>query len=215
MTLQRAYLLLCGFYTLLVGIGIIALLLGAGSLVNLAQVAVGAVAVVGLWGHTLGRGYLNPRQWRPLAVLLVAGIVIQVLAIFGLSPSGVGLTWLLTGTIFSVLPALLLYRYGERDQEVWATPEEREDGRVLGELLASRDRLVVEKQEADRKASLTLTKAGNEYRASVVRRYPDRQERFEERFSCPATLAFFIEKFTCISVGDIVQAHRDDGAAAT
>ena len=68
------------------------------------------------------------------------------------------------------------------------------------------------KQEADRQARVRVCKAGEEYRASVSRRRGEEgAEEFEERFRCPATLAFFIEKFTCISVGDIAAKYRSDG----
>lgn len=215
MTLERAYILLAVFYSILVAIGIIALLVGGGPLWGVISVGLGALVATGLWGHTMGKPVMNPRMWRPLAGILAVAFLVQLFAVFALHPPGAELAWLLTGAIFSVLPAIMLFQYGKRDQDVWATPEEREGGKVLDELLAEGKNLFVEKHETDREASVTLTKAGDEYRASVVRRYGDQQERFEERFACPSTLAFFIEKFTCISVSDIAAQYTDDRVPAT
>lgn len=213
MTLQRAYLLLCGFYTLLIGIGILALLLGAGGLPNLVQVAVGAVAVLGLWGHTLGRGYLNPRLWRPLAGLLAAGILLQLGAALALPLSATALTWCLAGAIFSVLPVRVLYRYGNRDQELWASPAEREQGERLEALLEAQREVVMERRDADRHAQVRVVKAGNEYRAHVTRRRAADQEAFEERFHRPATLVYFLEKFADLSVHEhLDETPSGDGA---
>ncbi|KAA0010213.1 hypothetical protein F0A17_17215 [Billgrantia pellis] len=215
MTLHRAYILLAVFYSALVAIGAIALLMGGGPLWGLILVGLGAMVAAGLWGHTLGRPIMNPRIWRPLAGILAAGFVLQVFAVFSLHPTGTELTWLLTGAIFSVMPAILLFQYGERDQEIWATPEEREGGKMLGELLDKQRELVLEKQEADRQATVKLTKAGSTYRASVVRGRGTQVERFEESFSCPATLAFFVIKYTCISVNDIAAQYAEDRVLTT
>ncbi|MCG6656735.1 hypothetical protein HOP52_02960 [Halomonas campisalis] len=213
MNLHRAYLSLCGFYTLLVLIGLIALLRGGGSAVALIQLGVGSVAVIGLWGHTLGKGFINPRIWRPLAVLLALGIVVQLIAVFTASLSNAALTWFLSTAIFSVLPVIVLYRYGERDQPLWASPDELEGGELLDELLLAQPELVVEKHLADRQATVRVSKAGEEYRASVSRDRGEGVEEFEERFRHPATLAFFIEKFTCISMEDLAAQYRDGDPA--
>jgi len=211
MNLKRATLLLCGFYTLLILIGVIALLMGGGSLLAMIQLGVGAIVVIGLWGYFLDRGFMNPRMWRPLAGLLALGIVVQLLAIFTADLSGTALTWTLTTAIFSVLPMIFLYRYGERDQPLWASPEELEGGEVLGKLLEEQHELKVEKQAQDNQATVRLRKAGDTYLASVEREREEGVEAFEERFRCPATLAFFIEKFTCISVGDFARKYSDGG----
>ncbi|MDI5889834.1 hypothetical protein [Halomonas rhizosphaerae] len=208
MNLKRAYLLLCGFYTLLILIGVIALLMGGGSLLAMIQLGVGAVVVIGLWGYFLDRGFMNPRMWRPLAGLLALGIVVQMVAVFTADLSSAALTWTLTTAIFSVLPMIFLYRYGDRDQPLWASPEEREGGKVLGELLEGQPELMVEKQAEDSQATVRVRKAGDGYLASVEREREGEVEAFEERFRCPATLAFFIEKFTCISVGDFATKYR-------
>lgn len=213
MNLKRAYLLLCGFYTLLILIGIVALLMGGGSLVAMIQLGVGAVVVIGLWGYFLDRGFMNPRMWRPLAALLALGIVVQLVAVFTAHLSGAAMTWTLTTAIFSVLPMIFLYRYGDRDQPLWASPEEREGGKVLGDLLEGQRELLVEKQAEDSQATVRVRKAGDAYLASVQREREGRVEAFEERFRCPATLAFFIEKFTCISVGDFARKYHDGGAS--
>ncbi len=214
MNLHRAYILLAAFYSLLVLLGAIALVVGGGPLWALISTGVGILVATGLWGHTLGKPFLNPRMWRPLAGLLVVGIVVQMLAVFVGGLSGGELTWVLSGAIFSVLPIIMLYQYGNRDQEVWATPEEREGGKMLDELLAKQQELVLEKQEADSQAKVKLTKAGDTYRASVTRGRGAHVERFEESFSCPATLAFFVIKYTCISVNDIA-AHYDEERVLT
>ncbi|WP_111415525.1 hypothetical protein [Billgrantia lactosivorans] len=215
MTLERAYILLAVFYSALVAIGAIALLVGGGPPWGLLLLGLGALAAAGLWGHTLGKPVMNPRMWRPLAGILAAGFLVQLFAVFALHPPGAELTWLLTGAIFSVLPAILLFQYGERDQEVWATAEEREGGKMLDELLARQRELVLEKQEADRQATVRLTKAGNSYRASVTRGHGGEVERFEESFTCPATLAFFVLKYTCISVNDIAAHYAEERVLTT
>ncbi|TLF53783.1 hypothetical protein FEI13_00720 [Halomonas urmiana] len=211
MNLKRAYLLLCGFYTLLILIGVIALLMGGGSLLAMIQLGVGTIVVIGLWGYFLDRGFMNPRMWRPLAGLLALGIVVQLLAVFTADLSGTALTWTLTTAIFSVLPMIFLYRYGQRDQPLWASPEELEGGEVLERLLEEQHELKVEKQAQDNQATVRLRKAGDTYLASVEREREGCVETFEERFRCPATLAFFIEKFTCISVGDFARKYSDGG----
>lgn len=203
MTLERAYISLAVFYSALVAIGAIALLIGGAPPWGLFTVGLGALVAAGLWGHTLGQPVLSPSMWRPLAAILAAGFVLQLCAVFTLHPPGNELTWLLIGAIFSVLPAILLFQYGKRDQEVWATPEEREGGKMLDQLLAHQRELLLEKQEADRQATVKLTKAGGTYRANVTRRSGTQLERFEKSFRCPATLAFFILKYTSISVNDI------------
>ena len=215
MTLERAYILLAVFYSALVAIGAIALMVGGGPLWGVVSLGLGALAAAGLWGHTLGKPVMNPRIWRPLAGILIVGFVLQLFAVFTLSLSGAEITWLLAGGIFSVLPAILLFQYGERDQEVWASPEEREGGKMLDELLTRQRELVLEKQEADRQAKVELTKAGNIYRASVTRGRGVKVERFEESFTCPATLAFFVLKYTCISVNDIAAQHAEERVLTT
>ena len=213
MSLKRAYLLLCGFYSLLILIGLIALLSGGGSLLAMLQLGVGALVVIGLWGYFLDRGVMNPRMWRPLAGLLAVGIVVQLVAVFTSPLSGAAMTWTLTAAIFSVLPMIFLYRYGDRDQPLWATPEELEGGRMLGELLEAQQELKVEKQAEDSQATVSVRWTGDTYLASVEREREGTVEAFEERFRCPATLAFFIEKFTCLSVGDFARKYRDGGAS--
>ncbi|WP_372609595.1 hypothetical protein [Halomonas sp.] len=212
MNLQRSYILLALLYSALILIGILALILGGGSFIALIQVAVGTLAVIGLWGYILGKGFLNPRIWQPLAGALAAGVLLQLLVIFAGSPSSAEMTWLLSSTIFSALLVAILYRYGDRDQALWATPEEIEGGRKLGDLLNRENELVVEKQEADRQASVRVVKSGDAYRASVTRRHGEQEERFEEAFNQPSTLAFFLEKFTCITVDDITRQYERPAA---
>ncbi|PMR74658.1 hypothetical protein [Billgrantia endophytica] len=215
MNLHRAYILLAVFYGLLALIGAVALLMGGGPLWAIVPLGMGVLAAVGLWGHTTGQGLMNPRMWRPLSYLLAVGIVLQLVTVFTVSLSNAELTWLLSGAIFSVLPVIMLYQYGDRDQEVWATPEEREGGKMLGELLSKQRELVLEKQEADSQARVRLTKAGDTYRASVTRGHGAHVEQFEESFTCPATLAFFVIKYTCISVNDIAAHYAEDRVLTT
>ena len=78
MTLDRAYYLLATFYSLIVIIGVIAILAGGGTLLAPIHLLLGTLAVIGLWGYILKRGFMNPRMWRPLAGVLAVGIVVQL-----------------------------------------------------------------------------------------------------------------------------------------
>ena len=62
MTLDRAYYLLATFYSLIVIIGVIAILAGGGTLLAPIHLLLGALAVIGLWGYILKRGFMNPRM---------------------------------------------------------------------------------------------------------------------------------------------------------
>lgn len=214
MNLHRAYLLFAAFYTALVAVGIIALMGGGGSPVILIQIGVGALAVTGLWGFMLGKGFMSPRIWRPLGLFLAVGVVAQVVYLFTASPSGTVMAQLMIGIVFSVYLVWVLYVYGDRDRDWWATSEEIQGGKLLDELLTEHQGLRVEKREADRQATVTVTREGDRYRASVIRGQGENEEHFEERFSNPATLAFFIEKYTCISTDDFARqyssSNRDD-----
>ncbi|MFC3283828.1 hypothetical protein [Litchfieldella rifensis] len=214
MNLNRAYILLGIFYSLLVLLGAAALLIGAGSPMSLVQVAVGALTVIGLWGYILDKGFLNPRLWRPFAYLVGTGVVVQLVATFTASLSTVDITWLLASAVFSALLIFILHRYGDRDQDLWATPEEIEGGRVLGELLSRQPELILEKQEQDRQAIVNVSMVGERYRAGVVRARGEAEERFEAHFSSLSTLAFFIEKYTCITVGDFGRKYASGSASA-
>ncbi|SHK90283.1 hypothetical protein [Halomonas caseinilytica] len=208
MNLQRAYILLAIFYTALLIVGVIAVVMGGGTTFSLVQLAIGVVAVAGLWGYFLGRQVMSWRTWRPFAGLLTLSIVANLWLLFTTSPSSAELTWLLANIIFTTLPTLLLFRYGNRDQDVWATPGEIEGGRTLSGLLERQGELKVEKRDTARPATVNVRREGEHYRASVVRGQGDAEERFEERFQHPSTLAFFIERFTCIEVGDFVAKYR-------
>ncbi|PMR80959.1 DUF308 domain-containing protein [Halomonas urumqiensis] len=212
MTLNRAYQMLAAFYTLLIVVGVIAILAGGGTAIALAHLVAGALVVTGLWGYILERGFMNPRMWRPLAVVLGVASLAQLYVVLTVSVSGAMMTWMLTSTVFSLLMVVILYRYGNRDQELWATPEEREGGRALDDMLAERGRVEAEKHEADRQASVEVVKTGSEYRASVTRRREGQEERFSESFRCPSTMVFFLEKFAGISVGDFHPPHSDTPA---
>jgi hypothetical protein len=118
MTLDRAYRLLAAFYTLMLVIGVIAIVAGGGTLLAPLHLLLGALAVIGLWGYILKRGFMNPRMWRPLAAILAVGIAIQLFIMLTTPLSSVFLTWMLTSSIFSVLLVIMLYRYGDRDQPV-------------------------------------------------------------------------------------------------
>ncbi|WP_205742499.1 hypothetical protein [Halomonas borealis] len=214
MNLQRAYALLALFYTALLAIGVLAVVMGGGTPLSLVQLAIGAVAVIGLWGYCLGRQAMNRRTWRPFSGVLVASIAASVGWLATMAPSSIELTWLLTGIIFTTLPALLLFRYGDRDQDLWATPGELAGGQALGELLEQQREVTLETHDAPRPASVHLSRDGERYLARVVRGRGEAAERFEERFARPATLAFFIEAFTGIDVQDGVARYREGAQTA-
>lgn len=202
MNLDRAYRLLAAFYTLMLVIGVIALLAGGGTLLSPVYLLLGALAVMGLWGYILKRRFMSPRMWRPLAGILAVGIVIQLFMMFTTPLSSVFLTWMLTSSIFSVLLVIMLYHYGNRDQPLWATEEEQAAARQLDDLLKNNSPLTAVTRDGDRENSVKVTKSDNGYQASVTRRSQEGQERFEERFRYPETLVFFLEKFTSVTVND-------------
>lgn len=202
MNLDRAYRLLAAFYSLILIIGVIALIAGGGTLFAPVYLLLGALAVIGLWGYILKRRFMNPRMWRPLAGVLAIGIVIQLFIMLTAPPSSVLLTWMLTSSIFSVLLVIMLYRYGERDQPLWASEEERAAARQLDAMLIGESPLTAVHREKDRENSVKVTKLNGGYQASVTRRSQEGQERFEEQFRYPETLVFFLEKFTSVTVND-------------
>ncbi|MDQ7728557.1 hypothetical protein [Halomonas sp. SpR8] len=202
MNLDRAYRLLAAFYSLILLIGVIALIAGGGTLFAPVYLVLGALAVIGLWGYVLKRRFMNPRMWRPLAVVLAIGVVIQLFIMLTTPPSNVLLTWMLTSTIFSVLLVIMLYHYGERDQPLWASEEERVAARQLDAMLIGDTPLTAVHREKGRENSVQVTKTKGEYQASVTRRSQEGQECFEERFRYPETLVFFLEKFTSVTVND-------------
>lgn len=202
MTLDRAYRLLAAFYTLMLVIGAVAMVAGGATLLAPVYLLLGAVAVVGLWGYILKRGFLNPRMWRPLAGVLAVGIVVQLFIVLTTPLSSVALTWMLTSSIFSVLLVILLYHYGDRDQPLWASTEERSAARQLDAMLSGSSPLTAIKRGEGRENSVKVSKSQDGYQASVTRKTQDGQERFDERFRYPETLVFFLEKFTSVSVND-------------
>lgn len=205
--------MLGAFYSLLILIGVIALFSGGGSMLVLAQLAVGAIAVTGLWGYILKRGFMSPRVWRPLSYFLAVAVVLQVIVLFTTHPSSALISQLLIGSVFSALLVSILYQYGNRDQDLWNSPDEVEGGKVLSELLSKHQELVVEKQQANRQALVNVSRVDQHYLASVVRGV-ETKERFEERFTQPSTLAFFIERYTCISVGDFARKYANNTTLA-
>lgn len=209
MNMTRAYISLGALYSLLILLGVVVLLMGEGSMMALVQVAVGVLAVTGLWGYVLRKGFLNSRFWRPLSCFLGAGVVVQTIVLFTAAPSPSEITQLLIGIVFSTLLAFILYQYGDRDQDFWASHKEIEGGQVLGDLLTAQEELAVEKQEADRQAMVNISKVGERYRASIVRGLGESVERFEEHFARPSTLAFYIEAYTCITVSDFAKKYTD------
>lgn len=202
MTLDRAYYLLALFYSFIVIIGLVALVAGGGTPLAPVQLLLGALAVVGLWGYILKRGFMNPRMWRPLAVTLAVGIVVQLFIMLTTPLSSVLLTWMLTSSIFSVMLVILLYRYGERDQPLWASDEERNAARQLEALLSNHSPITAVKRDGARENSVKVSKFKGGYEASVTRHSQEGQEHFEERFQYPETLVFFLEKFTSVTVND-------------
>lgn len=210
MNLDRAYRLLAAFYSLILIIGVIALIAGGGTLFAPVYLLLGALAVIGLWGYILKRRFMNPRMWRPLAGVLAIGIVIQLFIMLTAPPSSVLLTWMLTSSIFSVLLVIMLYRYGERDQPLWASEEERAAARQLDAMLIGESPLTAVHREKDRENSVKVTKLNGGYQASVTRRSQEGQERFEEQFRYPETLVFFLEKFTSVTVNDFSRPSSFD-----
>ncbi|MGM0544068.1 MAG: hypothetical protein ACQERP_09355 [Pseudomonadota bacterium] len=202
MTLKRAYCLLAAFYSLLLVIGIIAVLMGGGTLLAAVYLVVGFFAVLGLWGASLQRSVMNPRMWRPLAVALAAGGVVQFVVMLRMPVSGVTQTWILTSSIFAMLLAVMLYHYGNRDQPLWATDTERDDARRLRDMLHQQTALTAVHREGERENHANVFKVGNEYEANITRHSPDGQEAFTERFRHPESLVFFLEKFASISIND-------------
>lgn len=202
MTLERAYYLLAAFYSLMVIMGVIAILAGGGTLLAPVHLLLGALAVVGLWGYILKRRFMNPRMWRPLAVVLAVGTVVQLFIMLTTPLSSVLLTWMLTSSIFSVMLVIMLYRYGERDQPLWASDEERTAARQLDVLLSDHSPITAIKRDGSRENSVKVSKSSEGYKASVTRRSQEGQERFEEQFQYPETLVFFLEKFTSVTVND-------------
>ncbi|EHJ92524.1 hypothetical protein [Vreelandella boliviensis] len=202
MNLDRAYYLLAAFYSLMVIIGVIAIFAGGGTLLAPVQLLLGALAVVGLWGYILKRRFMNPRMWRPLAGVLAVGIVVQLFIMLTTPLSSVLLTWMLTSSIFSVMLVIMLYRYGDRDQPLWASDEERTAARQLDVLLSDNSPIMAIKRDGTRENSVKVSKSNEGYKASVTRRSQESQERFEERFQYPETLVFFLEKFTSVTVND-------------
>lgn len=207
MNTHTAYLSLGAFYSLLIMIGVIALLMGGGSLASLFQLGVGALAVVGLWGYTLRRGFLNPRIWRPLAGVLAIAVVLQLLLVLTASLSKTDITWMLISAIFSAILVMILYHYGNRDQALWASQADVEGGRVLDALLERESPLSAESVTPQRRASVTVAREGSRYSARIRRERDGTVEQFEERFSHPATLARFIEQYASISAEDIARQN--------
>ncbi len=214
MSLQRAYRLLAVFYTLLLVIGLVALLTGGGTPLAPVQLVVGGLAVLGLWGYILQRGFMGPRMWRPLAAVLAVGATGQLLILLGTSPDGVTATWMLTSAVFYALVVVILYRYGNRDQAIWATEKQLADGERLDGRLADKTPLEGETRAGGREASVKVVKAGSEYRTQVTRRRDGRSEAFDITFYHPATLVAFLEQFTELSVDDLRPAAQTVKAAA-
>ncbi|MCG7577781.1 MULTISPECIES: hypothetical protein [unclassified Halomonas] len=203
MSLQRAYVLLAGLYSLLPVMGVVAIFAGGGTPLAMAHLFFGALGVVGLWGYILNRAMMSQRMWRPLAAVLLVGSVIQLVIMLTMPVSGVLLTWMLTSSIFAVLLAVLLYHYGNRDQPLWATDEERDAAKRLATLLEQQSKVTLVYREPGHENSVNVVKAGNDYLANVTRRYQTddehRQETFERRFRHPETLVYFVDKFASIS----------------
>ncbi|WP_422101514.1 hypothetical protein [Vreelandella sp.] len=213
MSLQRAYVLLAGLYSLLPVMGIVAVFSGGGTPLAMAHLFFGVLGVVGLWGYILKRGMMNQRMWRPLAGVFVVGSLLQLVVMLTMPVSGVLLTWMLTSSIFAMLLAILLYHYGNRDQPLWATEEERAAAYQLAALLEKQSTVTAVHREPGHENSVNVAKVGSEYKATVTRRYESRQETFERRFRHPETLVFFVEKFASVSPQDFMTSRPVTPAA--
>ncbi|GGC89279.1 hypothetical protein [Vreelandella lutescens] len=213
MSLQRAYVLLAGLYSLLPVMGIVAVFSGGGTPLAMAHLFFGVLGVVGLWGYILKRGVMNQRMWRPLAGVFVMGSLLQLVVMLTMPVSGVALTWMLTSSIFAMLLAVLLYHYGNRDQPLWATDAERAAAQQLATLLEQQSTVTAVHRESGHENSVNVAKVGSEYQATVTRRYESRQETFERRFRHPETLVFFVEKFASVTPQDFLPARPATPAA--
>ncbi|MFP3341350.1 hypothetical protein LG331_12890 [Vreelandella aquamarina] len=213
MSLQRAYVLLAGLYSLLPVMGIVAVFSGGGTPLAMAHLFFGVLGVVGLWGYILKRGMMNQRMWRPLAGVFVIGSVLQLVVMLTMPVSGVVLTWMLTSSIFAMLLAVLLYHYGNRDQPLWATEQERAAAQQLATLLEQQSTVTAVHRESGHENSVNVVKVGSEYQATVTRRYESQQETFERRFRHPETLVFFVEKFASVSPQDFIASRPVTSAA--
>ncbi len=203
MSLQRAYVLLAGLYSLLPVMGVVAIFSGGGTPLAMAHLFFGALGVAGLWGYILNRAVMSQRMWRPLAAVLSLGSLLQLVIMLTMPVSGVLLTWMLTSSIFAVLLAVLLSRSGNRDQPLWATDEERDAAQRLATLLAQQPNVTLLHREPGHENSVKVAKVGSDYLANVTRRYHTedevRQETFERRFRHPETLVYFVDKFASIT----------------
>ncbi|WP_404342814.1 hypothetical protein [Vreelandella venusta] len=213
MSLQRAYVLLAGLYSLLPVMGIVAVFSGGGTPLAMAHLFFGVLGVVGLWGYILKRGMMNQRMWRPLAGVFVIGSVLQLVVMLTMPVSGVVLTWMLTSSIFAMLLAVLLYHYGNRDQPLWASEQERAAAQQLATLLEQQSTVTAVHRESGHENSVNVVKVGSEYQATVTRRYESQQETFERRFRHPETLVFFVEKFASVSPQDFIASRPVTSAA--
>ncbi|MCL7931059.1 hypothetical protein [Halomonas llamarensis] len=202
MTLKRAYCLLAAFYSLLLVIGIVAVLMGGGTPLAAVYLVIGFFAALGLWGVSLQRSVMSPRMWRPLAIALAVASGVQLIAIILVPVSNVALTWMLISSIFALLLAMMLYQYGNRDQPLWATEEEQSAASRLRTMLQQQTALTAIHQEGGRENRANICKVGNEYEASITRHSPEGQEAFSQRFRHPESLVFFLEKLASISVND-------------
>ena len=199
MSLQRAYVLLAGLYSLLPVIGIVAVFSGGGTPLAMAYLFFGALGVVGLWGYVLKRRVMSQRMWRPLAGVFVVGSVVQLVIMLTMPVSGVLLTWMLTSSIFAMLLAVLLYHYGNRDQPLWATDEERSTAQRLATMLETKATVTAVHRELGHENSVNVAKVGSAYHARITRRSESGHETFERRFRHPETLVFFVEKFASVT----------------
>lgn len=199
MSLQRAYLLFAGLYSLLPVMGVIAILFGGGTPLALVHLFFGVLGVVGLWGYMLNRGVMNQRMWRPLALVFAVGSLVQMGILLSTPVAGVELTWMLISSIFALILAVMLYHYGNRDQPLWASEEERVAASKLAQLLEQQSNVTAYHREPGHENSVRVSKVGNAYQASVTRRTPKGQETFEQRFRHPETLLFFAEKFASVA----------------
>ena len=107
----------------------------------------------------------------------------------------------------------MLFHYGNRDQPLWASEEERTAARQLEALLSNNASLTAITKDETRENSVKVTKSQDGYQASVTRRSQEGQERFEERFQYPETLVFFLEKFTSVTVNDFKPISLDNKSA--